>query len=440
VLGEKKGVLSKQQMEIQAKGVELTKEYEDARSGPVLTKEQSDKIDKVNQARSELDKQVSEQAQKRSATVSGLNNKPGAKLPPNIKRAQDEAYAETMGRLSRKTIGANGAVLSGGNTLETEAMGSARGDRNKAFDLMLNGGIEGRVGVPSLQNFRDIYENLSDQTTAEQEYAEKFRALTGRTVEQAFPKKKTGVTGLKPQQAEQDSIDRGVATSSFVSTPVAGAVGEAPTVLSTAMRELENRKKVEMDSLIEKYTKYGEDGKMTFNPRTGFESQDQQDAFNKELADLRKKQRGYTLENTPAAMAPTAKDMQDQTNRVKNLPKEQEQKKPEANKQQDTNQLISNILQVVQKIATDFEQKAAGAQPGQATSGTGGGNVPVSVSTPVNLSINSTAGENKTEVTNVADKIKTDLTAFLSSPEFIERVTTIAKTAAGNPPPPKSRV
>jgi len=119
---------------------------------------------------------------------------------------------------------------------------------------------------------------------------------------------------------------------------------------------------------------------------------------------------------------------------------QQEQNKVETNTQENTNQIIASILQVVQKIATDFEQKAAGAQPGQATSGTGGGNVPVSVSTPVNLSINSTAGENKTEVTNVADKIKSDLTAFLSSPEFIERVTTIAKTAAGNPPPPKLRV
>jgi hypothetical protein len=117
--------------------------------------------------------------------------------------------------------------------------------------------------------------------------------------------------------------------------------------------------------------------------------------------------------------------------------KQEEQKRPEPEKAQDPYQLISNILTTVDQIAAELQKQV---NPAAATGGQAGAGGAVSVSTPVNLSINSTAGENKTEVTNVADKIKTDLTAFLSSAEFIERVTTIAKTAAGNPPPPKSRV
>ena len=76
--------------------------------------------------------------------------------------------------------------------------------------------------------------------------------------------------------------------------------------------------------------------------------------------------------------------------------------------------------------------------PTAAANGQAGAGGAVSVSAPVNISINSTAGENKTEVASVADQIKNGISQFFSSPEFLERVTTIAKTAAGNPPPPKS--
>ena len=110
------------------------------------------------------------------------------------------------------------------------------------------------------------------------------------------------------------------------------------------------------------------------------------------------------------------------------------------NQQQDPTQVISSILTTVNQIAAELQNQVNPTATDGGQSVASGGSGSVSVSAPVNLSINSTAGENKTEVANVADKIKTDLTAFLSSPEFLDRVTTIAKNATGNPQPPKAIV
>jgi hypothetical protein len=104
---------------------------------------------------------------------------------------------------------------------------------------------------------------------------------------------------------------------------------------------------------------------------------------------------------------------------------------------QDPSQLISNILTTVNQIAAELQKQADPAAANNGQGGSGGAGGAVSVSAPVSFSINSTAGENKTETTSVADKIKTDLAAFLSSPEFVDRVTSIAKQANGNPQPPR---
>jgi hypothetical protein len=114
--------------------------------------------------------------------------------------------------------------------------------------------------------------------------------------------------------------------------------------------------------------------------------------------------------------------------------------KVQPNQQQDPSQLIAGILTTVNQIAAELQKQVnpTAADGGQNVASGGGGSV--SVSAPVSLSINSTAGENKTEVTNTADKIKTDLAAFLSSQEFIERVTSIAKNATGDKQPPKQMV
>ena len=111
--------------------------------------------------------------------------------------------------------------------------------------------------------------------------------------------------------------------------------------------------------------------------------------------------------------------------------------KVKPDQRQDPTQVVSNILTTVNQIAAELQKQVSPTAADGGQSVASGGSGSVSVSAPVNLSINSTAGENKTEVANVADKIKTDLTAFLSSPEFLERVTTIAKNATGNPQPPK---
>jgi TP901 family phage tail tape measure protein len=238
-------------------------------------------------------------------------------------------------------------------------------------------------------------------------------------------------------------------------TPASRAISQASDSANKA-KILQKFKNDEINSFMDQYTKFDKEGNVTFDPRTGFESQDQQDEFNKKYMALKKLQTTYTLADD-STTAPNAASDNLNSNTKQTLPASsaippsaptptqndnkngKPQPAPQQNTPENTAQLISNILQVVQKIATDFEQKAAGAQPG-AISGTGSGNAPVSVSAPVNLSINSTAGENKTEVTNVADKIKTDLTAFLSSAEFIERVTTIAKQATGDKQPPKQMV
>jgi hypothetical protein len=286
------------------------------------------------------------------------------------------------------------------DTFENAAMLEFGGANNKSFDKLIS-----QQALPSFENFASVYEKLGGEGKGQEFYQQKKAELLGA--------EKTVTKPTSPTATTPESVTQGTA----------------------AAMDLEKRKKSEIDSLMQKYTKYGQDGKMTFNPRNGFESQAEQEAFNTELAKLKKDQRGYTLENVGAA-SPNAQGATTKTQEpaAAQKTKQEEQKKPEAEKAQDPSQLISNILTTVNQIAAELQKQV---NPAATTGGQVGAGGAVNVSTPVNLSINSTAGENKTEVTNVADKIKTDLTAFLSSAEFIERVTTIAKTAAGNPPPPK---
>lgn len=253
-----------------------------------------------------------------------------------------------------------------------------------------------------------------------------------------------------PPTATPPSITNGIITNN-ANKPVSPAITAAPTIATnpdqvktqqTAQIERANAAIAQKPSSAGNGLTVAENQailkKWGYTQGEGFKNKGAEAGYKTEMEQIKQK-RSQSASMTPAA-PPAATPPTVPTP----IPNDNKNEKPKAPQQQNTTentaQLISNILQVVQKIATDFEQKAAGAQPGQATSGTGGGNVPVSVSTPVNLSINSTAGENKTEVANVADKIKSNLTAFLSSPEFTDRVTTIAKTAMGNPPPPKSIV
>ena len=294
------------------------------------------------------------------------------------------------------------------DTFESTAMLEFGGANNKSFDKLIS-----QQALPSFENFASVYEQLGGKGKGREFYQQKKTELFGAEKTVTKPAAPAAPTATTPE-----SVSQGTA----------------------AAMDLENRKRSEIDSLMQKYTKYGDDGKMTFNPRahSGFESQAEQEAFDTELANLRKQQSGYTLENVGATGPnPQGATTKTQEPAAAQKTKQEEQKKPEAEKAQDPSQLISNILTTVNQIAAELQKQVA---PTAAANGQAGAGGPVSVSTPVNLSINSTAGENKTEVANVADQIKNGISQFFSSPEFLERVTTIAKNATGNTQPPKSIV
>jgi hypothetical protein len=118
-----------------------------------------------------------------------------------------------------------------------------------------------------------------------------------------------------------------------------------------------------------------------------------------------------------------------------------EKKSPE---QDSSQQVLNSILTSVNQIAQSVNPQQQGSersQPsssapvqGSASVGGGGG---VNVSTPVSLTVNSSAGQGVDTATAVAEQIKLGLSSFLSSPEFIGKVTSIANTAAKVKSPPK---
>lgn len=112
--------------------------------------------------------------------------------------------------------------------------------------------------------------------------------------------------------------------------------------------------------------------------------------------------------------------------------------------QQILNSILASVNQIAQQIAYTQEggqqpaQGAAGGavgSPQSAPSG-GGGSGGVNVSTPVSLTVNTSAAQGTDAATAIAEQIKTGLSSFLSSPEFIGKVTSIANQAAGKVTPP----
>jgi hypothetical protein len=181
----------------------------------------------------------------------------------------------------------------------------------------------------------------------------------------------------------------------------------------------------------------------------GFASSEDEQKYKDELKKLKDSKKAQAassamISNTAAAVSPVGNVSPVAANAVANpatvsaVKNNQSQPAPQQNTQENIAQLISNVLQVVQKISTEFE-KAGGGQAGQGgeNNGTGTGAGSVNVSNSVNLTVSSANGENKPETKNAAEKIKTDLAAFLSSPEFVDKVTSIAKQATGDKQPPK---
>jgi TP901 family phage tail tape measure protein len=108
--------------------------------------------------------------------------------------------------------------------------------------------------------------------------------------------------------------------------------------------------------------------------------------------------------------------------------------------QQNINQIISNILATVQQIATGIENKPSAETGSQANAGaTNAGDVKdISVNNSVSFSVNANAQNGGgDQAAAVAEQIRIGLSSFLSSPEFVGKVTSIANQAAGNKIPPK---
>jgi len=122
-------------------------------------------------------------------------------------------------------------------------------------------------------------------------------------------------------------------------------------------------------------------------------------------------------------LAPQAKQQQEQA---------QKQTTAQENSTQITNSILASVNQIAQYLS---QQKEGGAQnPSSGQAGTPGS---ISVSSPVSFTVNSENGQATDAATAVAEQIKVSLSSFLSSPEFIGKVTSIANQAAGNRPPPK---
>jgi TP901 family phage tail tape measure protein len=126
------------------------------------------------------------------------------------------------------------------------------------------------------------------------------------------------------------------------------------------------------------------------------------------------------------------------------VPEEDKSTSPEQDpSQQILNSILASVNQIAQQITSNQE---GGQQPAQAGVGASAGSQPsssggsgaggVSVSTPVSVTVNASAGQGTDAATAIAEQIKAGLSSFLSSPEFIGKVTSIANQAAGNKVPP----
>lgn len=114
----------------------------------------------------------------------------------------------------------------------------------------------------------------------------------------------------------------------------------------------------------------------------------------------------------------------------------------ESPEQDPSQQILNSILASVQQIATDLQNKAAsGETPASSTGAQGAtinqnaGSNEISVNNQVSLTVNSGNGQGDV-ATTIAEQIKVGLSSFLSSPEFIGKVTSIANQAAGKITPP----
>jgi hypothetical protein len=281
-----------------------------------------------------------------------------------------------------------------GDTYENIAVTKAGGANQSAFQDLLS-----QMVVPSFDKFKDVYASLGEEGGAKGAYERTRNEMIGPALSS-----KTPITESASQSQQMVSaIKEGVKQAS------ASTVGGAIT-------SEENK------SLMSKHG---------YVQGEGWKNESGKAAYSEELKTLKEqKQAQQQLSSQTGANNLQKNAEQEQA-------KKQESEKAKAQSaQQDPTQLISSILTTVQQISTDLQKKASGTTEQQpAQSGSAGG---VSVSAPVSFSVNSTAGEGKDAASAIAEQIKVGLSSFLSSPEFIGKVTSIANQAAGNKTPPTS--
>ena len=308
----------------------------------------------------------------------------------NLKKTKQQK--QTLDRSSGRetTISPSGKV----DTYENIAVTKAGGANQSAFQDLLS-----QMVVPSFDKFKDVYASLGEEGGAKGAYERTRNEMIGPALSS-----KTPITESASQSQQMVSaIKEGVKQAS------ASTVGGAIT-------SEENK------SLMSKHG---------YVQGEGWKNESGKAAYSEELKTLKEqKQAQQQLSSQTGANNLQKNAEQEQA-------KKQESEKAKAQSaQQDPTQLISSILTTVQQISTDLQKKASGTTEQQpAQSGSAGG---VSVSAPVSFSVNSTAGEGKDAASAIAEQIKVGLSSFLSSPEFIGKVTSIANQAAGNKTPPTS--
>lgn len=264
---------------------------------------------------------------------------------------------------------------------------------NAAFEDLVSKNV-----LPSLEKFGKIYEQISEGGGAKGQ----FERMKGNMLGVTTPA--PGATTTAP--GAQTEIAKGVADGIKRSQAMSTAGGGITVDENAALKN-----------------KYG------YVTGEGFKTDEKRQAYNDELKAL-KKQKADSAPQVGALQQAPPKSQSDQT-----LKNPQEQKPPQ---QENVNQLISSILDTVKGIANEFnKEKVSGEGSTNGSPAPQGQTGGISVNTPVTFGVNLTAGQGSDTGVAVAEQIKSGLVQFLSSTEFIQKVTSIANEAAGVKTPPK---
>ena len=301
---------------------------------------------------------------------------------------------------------------------------------NAAFEDLVSKNV-----LPSLEKFGKIYEQISEGGGAKGQFERMKGSMLGMTTPApgaptTAPGAPTTAPGAQTEIAK--GVADGVKRTQVLTALSALGYNQRSTQMSTAGGG------ITVDETTALKNKHG------YVAGDGFKSDEKRQAYNDELKAL-KKQKADSAPQVGTLQQAPPKSQSEQT-----LKNPQEQKPPQ---QENTSQLISSILTSVQQIAADLLNKkqsddygnsvmgSEGKLTGGQQAGVGGGgpqgNGAVSVNNSVSFSVSSTAGEDSDKSMAVAEQIKAGMSAFLSSPEFISKVTSIANQAAKVKTPPK---